>query len=284
VTVYRIAKWQEVFERAESRKLKLLTWISMPVSFTSHGYQTLLDEFEEEAAAIYGAWCALCAVAASCPIRGVLSNSKGRPLKVSHIARRTGFQSTVFEKLIAWASSPGVEWLEVIDANEVERLLVENTDFPSVFGTSGESPDEPPTHQGNPPTTRHDKTRPDITKHDNNQTRPDITGPVVSSVCRSVVVDSCFHSEIANNAAKLKRLSTTLDTAWCYTMAWVAFGLDRGLLGDVIASGRSNQAGIRNWRKYVESGVRRACEERGFDYKASVANCPAHKELAEVAS
>ena len=59
-TVYRIAKWTETFERAESRKLKQLTWIAMPVGFSSTGYQAMLEDFDaERAPAIYGAWCAL---------------------------------------------------------------------------------------------------------------------------------------------------------------------------------------------------------------------------------
>lgn len=140
---YHIAKWHEVYERAESRKLKALSWVAIPTSFSSHGYQCLLDEFGDDAPAMYGAWCALVSVAASCTVRGKLVNGRGIPLPISHIARMTGFPATVFERLIAWAARDEIGW------------LVEATpDFQPENDISGESPDDPPTiprHVGEKP-------------------------------------------------------------------------------------------------------------------------------------
>jgi len=165
---YRIAKWNEVFERAESRKLKVLTWVAMPTGFTSNGYQLMLDEFGPEAPAIYGAWCALVSVAASCSDRGVLANGQGIPLKLSHIARMTGFPVSVFEKLTNWASRKEVGWL--IDVSENSRS--ENRENFRENSTSGESPDDPPINscynggipQAHDP-TQQDTTKPNQTKH-----------------------------------------------------------------------------------------------------------------------
>lgn len=156
--LYKIAKWEEVYERAESRKLKQLTWVSMPIGLNSSGYQSLLDEFGDRAPAMYGAWCALVAVAANCHRRGILGNSRGNPLTISHLSRQTGFDGELFRDLFAWASTREVGWLECDEIGstvEPHGKNIENTNENSV---SGESPDDLPACQGNPPTTRHNKT------------------------------------------------------------------------------------------------------------------------------
>ncbi len=162
--VYRIAKWQETFERAESRKLKQLNWIALPIGFGSTGYQELLSEFGDDAPAVYGAWCALCCVAASCHVRGVLCNSRGSPLKLSHIARVTGFPESVFEQLVAWASRTDIGWLEVTSANEMSTRLAEQQEKQREIDVSGESPDDPPKLQGIP--RAQDRTEPNKTEQD----------------------------------------------------------------------------------------------------------------------
>lgn len=176
--VYEIAKWNSVFVRAESRKLQNLNWVSVPVNFSSNGYQQMLDEFGDEAPAIYGAWIALVSFASSCPVRGVLASSRGKALPISHVARVTGFPASLFDRLFAWASGADVSWLVPVadpvrvaqngEKHEDSSVSGETPDdLPElrgiVGGSSGESPDAPPTRQGNPPTTRQDITQPDIT-------------------------------------------------------------------------------------------------------------------------
>lgn len=125
-TVFEISKWSEVFETAESRRHRALTWVSMPVSFMSSGYQSLLESFGEDSPAIYGAWCALVAFAAQCPTRGRLGNSHGRPITWLHVSRVTGFSVEVFERLVAWASKPSVGWLIVVETHENAEEIAEN--------------------------------------------------------------------------------------------------------------------------------------------------------------
>ena len=174
LTVYRIAKWQETFERAESRKLKQLTWISMPIKFSSSGYQAMLDEFEDDAAAMYGAWCALTAIGAQCHVRGVLGSSRGIPLKTSHMARLTGFSAEYFDRLIRWASHPAVAWLEVVSPSEAAEIFPGYQGNQGLNEISGESPGEAPAPQENPPHTGQDRTR-------HNKTGQDTTAPVLTS-------------------------------------------------------------------------------------------------------
>lgn len=272
MTIYRIAKWQAVFERAESRKLKLLTWISMPVSFTSYGYQSMLDEFEEDAAAVYGAWCALCAVAASCPVRGLLTNSKGQPLKVSHIARRTGFQSAVFEKLIGWASSVDVGWLELVDESEVARLLVENADFPSENSDSGESPDDAPKHQGNSPTTEHNRTEQDITK-------PCLAAASLGAAAFLKLADL---EEVRIAANKLRSAWPAGDREFIWQVAYVATTINLGLCSDWAARIKARE--VRKPQSYLTHALRKECEVFNLQWdtlRLQVPKAPPVKEPIE---
>lgn len=165
--VYEVAKWKTVFETAESRRLKNLNWVSVPVDFSSFGYQQMLDEFGDDAPAIYGAWIALVAFSASCPVRGVLASSRGQALPISHLARVTGFPGKIFERLIAWASGADVAWLVLVAdpvrvANDTAKN--EENDTPS---NSQESPSDRPAipreRPADPQATRQDLTRPDKT-------------------------------------------------------------------------------------------------------------------------
>lgn len=109
--VYRIAKWAETFETSESRRYKSLTWVSLPLGY-SNGYNELVEQFQGDAPAIYGAWCALVRIAATAPERGTLATSKGKPWSIERIASETRFPSEVFEKLFAWALQEEVGWIE----------------------------------------------------------------------------------------------------------------------------------------------------------------------------
>lgn len=75
----------------------------------------------------------------------------------------TGFEASLFERLFKWASREDIRWLEVLEPAELEQIIgepvAENPVKHEVNAISGESPDDPPTLQGNPPTTRHNKTR-----------------------------------------------------------------------------------------------------------------------------
>lgn len=111
--VYRIAKWDEVFENAESRRLKTLTWVAWPVDLDSTGYMLMVEKFGDDTPTIYGAWAALVSIAAKCPVRGTIADSKGRGYSLSRLALKSHMPAKVFEQLIAWASTKEVAWLEL---------------------------------------------------------------------------------------------------------------------------------------------------------------------------
>ncbi len=113
--VWRIAKWTETFETSDSRNYKSLPWVSVPTTLCSNGYQSLVEEFGAEAPAIYGAWNAMVAVASKCPVRGTLATSKGVAYSLERIIREAYMHPDclpIFQKLVDWASTEAVGWIE----------------------------------------------------------------------------------------------------------------------------------------------------------------------------
>jgi len=264
-TILKIAKWKEVFERAESRKIKNLNWVAMPTSFSSNGYQMLLDEFGDEAPAIYGAWCVLVAFAASCTVRGTLSTSRGVAVKVGHIARTTGFQSTVFEKLITWATQEEVSWLIPAQPEEIPQNDGCNDDSGDFPETSGDFPGY--------------KTRPDQTGH--NITRQDKTGPAGLPACRSAgdVFESVDPDEIQRNANKLLRQFPSLGADLIWTVASIGTAIDAGFVGDLIT--RLKSGDIRKPKSYVDRAIQKQCEESGFVWSEMVLAMPPRPGISQ---
>jgi hypothetical protein len=120
-TVYRVSKWREIYETADSRKHKTLSWVSIPIDRQSSGYQSLIERFGDDAPAIYGAWCALVSVAGQCPERGLLANSRCEGHSVERIARLAFMPVEPFRKVVEWASSEDVKWLEVVTPEQLEQ-------------------------------------------------------------------------------------------------------------------------------------------------------------------
>jgi len=129
----------------------------------------LLDEFGEDAPAIYGAWCALVAVAATCSTRGVLSNSKGEPMKLSHIARKTGFPKEIFERLFEWATRENVGWLTPVPRQSPGNPPARDRQSPGEGSAIASE---------NPAGSLHNITEPNITEP--NITEPNITEPNIT--------------------------------------------------------------------------------------------------------
>jgi len=263
MTVYRIAKWESVFERAESRKLKQLNWVAMPIGFTSTGYQSMLDEFGDDASSIYGAWCALTAIAASCAVRGVLGNSRGNPLKLSHIARMTGFQSAVFEKLYAWAASPEVGWLEAVPEAELVKLYFENSEIPREKHESGESPDDLPAHQENSPDTQQNITEHNITRHN-------------LSAAAYAAADERFRSlepeDVTRLANRLLKVAKMLPKDFIWQACCIGEVLSEGMISEIVT--KITNGGIKKPKGYIEAALRKESEKFGYDWKELIPLVP----------
>ena len=285
---WRINRWEDVFEKSDAARCQTLLWVSLPIDFGSAGYQSLLDDFGDEAPALFGCWCALVCVAGQCPVRGVLSDSKGIGLKLSWISRRTGFPVSLFEKLIAWAASPSVKWLVSVPADEFTVMLAEsqNQKRRSRPAKSGRHPDESanrpdsnairPDENASCPdtvrTTRQDKTGQDITKQDTTQHHQtghassiELAASVLKDRWRRLVGDLDFRKEVDRLANKLlalnakdKRLQLTRDEMW--QVAWTSADFDIGTFESVYAAIRNGNA--NSPRSYLDGAMRRMCSEK----------------------
>jgi len=190
-----IAKWNEVFENSNSRKLKRMEWVPMPTDLIgSTGYNLMLDEFESDAPAMYGTWSALVAIASQCNVRGTLADGQGNPLKISHLSRKSGFPAESFERLINWATTKEVSWL----------VSTENDDPPPI---SHQSPTKPgdlssdfPAGREKLRATRQDSTEQGITKQETTTT--DKTEKGAGERRSSVVdrIDSEFEERVLTHA------------------------------------------------------------------------------------
>lgn len=269
MTVYRIAKWNEVFLKSESRKLKHLGWVSLPVAFDSTGYQSLLDEFDEDAAAIYGAWCALVLVGCSCSVRGVLANSRGNPLRISHIARITGLAAANFERLIAWASRDDVGWLVPMTAGELAEIVESDQVITGPNDTPGDSPGDLLEHRGNLPKTRH------------NTTVQDRTGHNKTSLAAARAADADFESldgqEVLAVCRKLwsaleSARNRTMDRETVWGFACVSELVRPGFLAEVATKVRNRD--VNKPKSYIEKALREECSLAGTTLTALLAAVP----------
>lgn len=148
--VYEIARWAEVFETAESRKLKSLAWIAERTDFDSTGWQTGLDEFGPvEWPRVYGNWMILVRVAAKGKVRGRLSGDKGEAWTAARIVRPSGCDAAGVQTAIDFAVKIG--WL--IPIEDISGDLRENLPERREKNTATE-------HD----TTRQNKTRDDTTR------------------------------------------------------------------------------------------------------------------------
>lgn len=264
--VLRIAKWRDTFERAESRKLKSLTWVSLPTSFVSSGYQAMLDEFEADAPAIYGAWCALVVIAAGCNVRGTLADSRGNPLKVSWYARMSGFPPAYFDRLIAWAAMPSIGWLDSVPADQIAAELLDDQQKTSISDPSGESPDVIPFARGDSPTTRPNPTQPNQTKP--NLTQPNQTGPGGQIDWRDrwrVEDDKGFLDvvrEIANKFVRLRNPIVVDDREFVWRVSWVSAAFDRSVAESCIDKLRE-RGEVKKPIAYIDAAMRKLCSDRG---------------------
>ncbi len=113
---YRIPNWNEMFETAQSRKVKRLSWVAVPTAHDGCGFRTLMRDAPEA----YGAWVLMLQVAAKMQPRGTLA-SNGARLEARHLAIRTGAPQELFEKAFEVLTRPEIGWLEIVPKDELER-------------------------------------------------------------------------------------------------------------------------------------------------------------------
>lgn len=247
--VYRIAKWSEVFETADSRRHAQLHWISIPLEFESNGFMLLVETFGDRAPAIYGAWIAMAKVAAKCPYRGVLMTERGGPITASRLAFMTRFPSDVFDDLISWASSQGVGWLEVITTEEANRLVTSRQSI------ANQSPNE-----------LQDKTRQDLTRPNLTQPAAAKGGGSANEILSVEDVDLCDVADQANKLLRCARIAKAVDAGDVWQIAFTAVRIgNAGLCRDLVD--RVEGGKVNRTANYVFGAIRSACDDIGLDWK-----------------
>jgi hypothetical protein len=267
-----------------------------------------LDEFGDDAAAIYGCWCALLLIAAGCNVRGMLADSRGNPLRISWIARTSGLPVGMFERLVAWASTSEVGWLEKVEADSVQSLIAENQANSLVSCGLGESPTNPPESWQNSRATEQNRTEQDITSH--NKTKQDRTpgearvvdvpglatelaagGSLVGVVLNPnlmilkdrwdrLKMDEKFLDLVIENAKKLKRVKNiaiqSMEKRRVLEFAWAGTDLDQNVLQSCIERIATRQ--VEKPLAYLDGAFRKLCNEksqcRWDDVRAIVPNPP----------
>jgi hypothetical protein len=255
----------------------------MPIALSSNGYQSMLDDFEERAPGIYGAWCALVAVAATCAVRGLLANSRGQALKVGHIARRTGFDAATLTAMIQWAAMPEIGWLEALTeaeaADEIAKKAGKPADLDIVECHSTITQEIPGSHST---ITQQivelqlTATEPNITKH-----QQQLASLPAAAAANSVLKDfaSLDWQEVCRSAARLDKACPTLDSGFVWTYAWISELLKPGFFSEVATGIKTHK--VSKPKAYIEKAMRGECTEQGVDLAALIAQVPSKPVKAE---
>ena len=115
-----IAKWDETFESADTRKRQRLGWLSIPTGNDSAGYIELMSHGERGVRA-FGVFLAICQWSATQrqETRGKLARSDGRPVNDRQIAAIIRIPVDVVVDSIQLLSSPEIAWIyEKIEENQ----------------------------------------------------------------------------------------------------------------------------------------------------------------------
>jgi len=115
--LYKIVRWAEVYETAETRKLKALQWVPLPNKLDGLGFRRLAAERDN--CVLLATWVLIVEVASRGPPeqRGVLARN-GVPMTAEDLALITGFAQQAFERAFDFFSHPKQGWLVIDDPKE----------------------------------------------------------------------------------------------------------------------------------------------------------------------
>lgn len=106
--LYSIRDWNTHFENAQSRPVKALHWVAMPIKHDGKSFRRIM--LREDAGDVFAAWVLIVQVAAKCSPRGILIDDDG-PLGPADLAIKTGFPEAKFAKSLNILSSKEIGWL-----------------------------------------------------------------------------------------------------------------------------------------------------------------------------
>lgn len=142
---YSVVDWSSRYETGESRRLKRLDWIAVPVDFLGRDYLRLTKR--DDSIAVFSAFILILEVAAMMPERGILERN-GLPLTPHDLADLTRFPVDLFRDALPVLCAPPSEGgLGLIQFEEVET---EEEKRSSDLFTRIASPESPENDGGSP--------------------------------------------------------------------------------------------------------------------------------------
>jgi hypothetical protein len=106
--ILRITGWNKYFECSQSRHLKKMLWVPVPVNLAGDGITDLINH--QNGAAHFGSWIALVEIGAQCEPRGTLVRGNGRPHNAESFSRITRIPVEMLTEAISRLLEIG--WLE----------------------------------------------------------------------------------------------------------------------------------------------------------------------------
>jgi len=110
---YQIKDWDELFEIAQSRRYKRLTWVALPNKHDGAGYRRIARH--QKCCEIFTAWILILQVASKQEKRGLLVNGDGT-ITAEDLADKTGYPEKIFVLAFEVLSDPKIGWLEKLNA------------------------------------------------------------------------------------------------------------------------------------------------------------------------
>jgi hypothetical protein len=258
--ILRIAKWKETFEKSDAKRLLSLPWISVPTSMDSNGFVSMAEDFGVDAPGIYGAWMALCEYAATCPERGVLATSRGESIPLSRVAKKADWPVEVFERLVEWASSERIGWIEVVsDDGSPRNNHVANPD------DLGEIPD----HK----TDGQDRTRQNKTDGRTPPANVPPVRPILFAELWEEIKPKAeeLHFAIDPEGRKLKRMDKELSLHFAsFRTVYPELEYDWARMFTCVSTRVDSKGSINNPWAWLKSEIIRSCNTHGPGYDAMV--------------
>lgn len=121
--LYRVRRWDEIYENNRSRELKDLDWVPMPNNHDGDGYSYMMSQ--RRCVSYFAAWNWIVQVASKCDPRGTLIRKTGKPHTAETIARQCRAPSGVFEPALKFFAADEILWLEVVEFIEDNEISQE---------------------------------------------------------------------------------------------------------------------------------------------------------------
>ncbi len=118
--LYVIKNWSDHYEVSQSRTVKHVSWVPLPVKHDGKGFRRLMAM--KDGLCLYGAWVLIVQIAAKCIPRGQLID-EGEPLTAEDLAIKTGAPESVFIRALEVLSSERIGWILVADCERAGSVL-----------------------------------------------------------------------------------------------------------------------------------------------------------------